>query len=95
MRGKDRATLRAQAHHLDPIVHLGVSGITGAVVASLDDALRTHELVKVQLGKHLEIAPKTAAAELAAATQSEVIQVIGRICVLYRKAPEESSTARR
>jgi RNA-binding protein len=95
MRGKDRAALRAEAHHLDPIVHLGVGGITAGVVASLDDALRTHELVKVQLGKHLEITPKEAAGELAAATESEVIQVIGRTCVLYRKAPQESSTSSR
>jgi RNA-binding protein len=95
MRGKDRAVLRAEAHHLDPIVHLGVGGITAPVVASLDDALRTHELVKVQLGKHLDVSPKEAAGQLAAATQSEVIQVIGRTCVLYRKAPEESSSARR
>ncbi|MEW5917078.1 MAG: YhbY family RNA-binding protein [Gemmatimonadota bacterium] len=95
MRGKDRAALRAEAHHLDPIVHLGVSGITSAVVASLDDALRTHELVKVQLGKHLDIPAKDAAGQLAAATQSEVIQVIGRTCVLFRKAPAEKAPANR
>jgi RNA-binding protein len=91
MRGKDRAALRAQAHHLDPIVHVGVGGLTAAVIATLDDALRTHELVKVQLGKHLEVKPKDAAGELAAATASEVVQVIGRTCTLYRPKPEASA----
>ena len=52
MRGKDRAALRKAAHHLEAIVHVGQGGVTAAVIASLDDALRTHELVKVQLGKH-------------------------------------------
>ena len=89
MRGKERAELRAAAHHLDPIVHVGQGGISGAVTASLDDALRTHELVKVQLGKHLDLTPKDAANELARATESEVIQVIGRTCTLYRPKPRE------
>lgn len=87
MRGKDRATLRSAAHHLDPIVHVGQSGLTRAVITSLDDALRTHELVKVQLGKRLDISAKDAAAHLAAATDAEVIQVIGHTCTVYRPKP--------
>lgn len=89
MRGKDRATLRSAAHHLDPIVHVGQSGLTKAVIASLDDALRTHELVKVQLGKRLDISAKDAAAHLASATNAEVIQVIGHTCTLYRAKPDQ------
>ena len=85
MRGKDRATLRSAAHHLDPIVHVGQGGLTKAVIASLDDALRTHELVKIQLGKRLDIPAKDAAAHLAAATDAEVIQVIGHTCTVYRQ----------
>jgi RNA-binding protein len=87
VRGKDRAALRAEAHHLDPIVHLGQGGITPAVLTSLDDALRTHELVKVQLGKKLDVSAKEAAAKLAAATDAEVVQVIGHTCTLYRQKP--------
>ena len=90
MRGKDRATLRSAAHHLDPIVHVGHGGLTKAVIASLDDALRTHELVKVQLGKRLDISAKDAAAHLAAATGAEVIQVIGHTTTLYRPQPDNT-----
>jgi RNA-binding protein len=57
MKGSDRAALRAEAHHLDPTVHVGQHGITPAVIGSLDDALRTHELVKVKLGKGAELGP--------------------------------------
>jgi RNA-binding protein len=95
MRGKDRATLRAAAHHLDPIVHVGHGGITRTVISSLDDALRTHELVKVQLGKKLDVSAKDAAAHLAAATHAEVIQVIGHTCTVYRPKPEKESAKSR
>jgi RNA-binding protein len=88
MKGSERAELRAEAHHLDPTVHVGQHGITPSVISSLDDALRTHELVKVKLGKGSETKPKDAAGELATATESEVIQVIGRTATLYRENPE-------
>jgi RNA-binding protein len=72
--GKDRAALRAEAHHLTPLVHVGQYGLSPTVIQSLDDALRTHELVKVQLGRNADVAAKDAAAELAAATDATVIQ---------------------
>lgn len=89
MRGKDRAALRKAAHHLEAIVHVGQGGVTAAVIASLDDALRTHELVKVQLGKRLDMSARDAANQLAAATTSEVVQVIGKTCTVYRPKPDE------
>ena len=88
MKGSVRAGLRAEAHHLDPTVHVGQHGITPALVSSLDDALRTRELVKVKLGKGAEVKPKEAAGELAAATGSEVVQVIGRTATFYRENPD-------
>jgi RNA-binding protein len=86
--GKERAELRAEAHHLDALVHLGHQGITPALVQSLDDTLRTHELVKVQLARQAEVDARDAAGELARAVGAEVVQVIGRTCTLYRENPE-------
>ena len=88
MKGSERAEFRAEAHHLQPTVHVGQHGITPALVSSLDDALRTHELVKVKLGKTVDVKAKDAARELATATGSEVIQVIGRTATFYRENPE-------
>src|SRR2546425_7360655 len=48
---KERAELRAHAHHLPVMVHIGHQGVTDSVRQSLDDALRTKELVKIQLSK--------------------------------------------
>jgi len=88
MKGKERAELRGEAHHLDPTVHVGQHGLTPTLIASLDDALRTHELVKVKLGKSADLKAKDAAGQLAAATTSEVVQVIGRTATFYRENPD-------
>jgi RNA-binding protein len=85
---KTRAELRAEAHHLAPAVHVGHQGITDTVRQSLDDALRTRELVKIQFSKNTDTDVKTAANELATALEAEVVQVIGRTATLYRKNPE-------
>ena len=85
---KDRAALRAQAHHLVSMVHVGQFGLSETVVQTLDDALRTHELVKVQLGRNADVTPKEAAATLADRTGSDVVQVIGKTATFYRHNPE-------
>jgi putative YhbY family RNA-binding protein len=86
--GKERAELRSEAHHLTPLVHVGHQGITPNVVQALDDALRTRELVKVQLTRTVDASAKDAAQELATATKSEVVQTIGKTATLYRENPE-------
>lgn len=88
MTGKARAELRAEAHHLDVQVHVGHAGLTPALLKSLDDVLRTRELVKVQVAKGGELSAKEAATDAASALNAEVIQVIGRTCTLYRENPE-------
>jgi RNA-binding protein len=88
LRGKERAELRSEAHHLTPTVHIGQHGLTPALINSLDDALRTRELVKVKLGNKDDVKPKDVANALALATNSEVVQVIGRTATLFRENAE-------
>jgi RNA-binding protein len=88
MNGKERAELRAEAHHLDPVVHVGHQGLTPTVIGSLDDALRTRELVKVKITNKDVIKPKDAANALALATNSAVVQVIGRTATFFRENPD-------
>jgi RNA-binding protein len=88
LKGKERAELRSEAHHLTPTVHIGQHGLTPALINSLDDALRTRELVKVKLGNKGDVKPKDVASALALATRSDVVQVIGRTATLFRENPE-------
>ena len=85
---KERAALRAEAHRLSATVHVGHHGLTDAVRQSLDDALRTHELVKIQFTKTADVTVKDAANDLARAIGADVVQVIGRTATLFRENPE-------
>jgi RNA-binding protein len=85
---KERAELRAEAHHLHPLVHVGHQGLTDALRQALDDALRTHELVKVALARSTDVSAKDAAQQLAEQLGADVVQTIGRTCTLYRENPD-------
>lgn len=88
MTGKDRAALRSEAHHLKSLVHIGHSGLTPALLKSLDDVLRTHELVKAQVAQAGELSARDAANDVAEQLKAEVIQVIGRTFTVYRENSE-------
>jgi len=85
---KERAELRAEAHRLSPLVHIGHQGLTDALLQALDDALRTHELVKVALARTTDVSAKEASAAIAEKLGADVVQTIGRTCTLYRHNPE-------
>ena len=87
MSGKMRASLRAECNGLQATVHVGKEGLTQALIQSLDDALRTRELVKVQLNKNADVTAREAATDLAKRVKAEVIQVIGKTASLYRHNP--------
>ncbi len=40
--------LKAQAHHLKPIVLVGKNGITDSILKEIDAALEAHELIKIK-----------------------------------------------
>ncbi len=88
MNSKERASLRTEAQRLSPLVHVGHAGVTDAIVKTMDDVLRTHELVKVDISRNLAAPIKEVANALADATGSEVVQVIGRKATLFRDNPE-------
>jgi RNA-binding protein len=85
---KERAALRGEAQKLSATVHIGQHGLTHAVRETVDDALRTHELVKIQFTKNADVTVKDAANDLAAQLKADVVQVIGKTSTLYRENPE-------
>ena len=85
---KDRADLRKHAHHLPVMVHIGHQGVTETVRQTLDDTLRTRELVKIQFSKNADAKAKDAANDLARELEADVVQTIGRTATLFRLNPE-------
>ncbi len=89
MTGKERAAYRAQANTLEPLFQIGKSGVTEAVAAQLMTAYNTRELVKIRvLLDSSPDMPRAAAQKLAEMTESEIIQVIGGVVVLFKENKE-------
>jgi RNA-binding protein len=84
-----RAHLKSLAHSLAPVVQVGAEGITPGVCRAATVALEDHELIKVRLGQAYEGERDDAAQELVAGTGSQLVQVIGRIVVLYRRRSKD------
>jgi RNA-binding protein len=87
---KERKALKARAHALDPVVHIGGKGLTDAVVAEIDRALNAHELIKVRAGAMDRDEREAALAAIAGRLGAEAVQHIGKVFVLYRQNPEEA-----
>ena len=82
---KQRAQLRSMANDLDTIVHIGKDGIGPNLTRQAEDALEARELIKGKVLENSPLSPREGAEELARATRSEVVQVIGAKFVLYRE----------
>ena len=83
---KQRAQLRGLANSIDTILQVGKDGIGENLIKQANDALEARELIKGRvLDNNIEYDARAAAEELAVATRSEVVQVIGSKFVLYRE----------
>lgn len=87
--GKQRAYLRSLANPMDTILIVGKSGLGDEITKQADDALTARELIKGSVLESSPITSREAADQLAAATRSEVVQVIGSRFVLYRRNPKQ------
>lgn len=89
----ERARLRGLAHSLKPILQVGMEGVSGPFLASLDEAFNTRELLKVRVLDTSDLTVKEAARDIAEALPPvEVVQTIGHVVVLYRPFPEEQES---
>ena len=85
MTGKERARLKSLASMEDTIIHVGKSGITPSVIASVDAALAARELVKGRVLESSMLTAREACEQLSEACGAEPVQAIGTKFVLYRK----------
>jgi putative YhbY family RNA-binding protein len=86
----ERKKLKARAHALDPIIHLGGKGLTEAVIAEIGRALEAHELIKVRAGSMERDERAAAFTEICTRLAAQPVQHIGKVLVLYRKKREDS-----
>jgi RNA-binding protein len=89
---RERTHLKGRAHALEPIVHVGQSGLTDAVMVELERALTAHELIKVKINGSDRRARAATAEAICTRTDAVAVQSVGKIIVLWRPAPEQAST---
>lgn len=89
MTSKERAELKSQAMELDSIFQIGKSSLIPSQVEAIRDALKKRELIKISVLKNCADEPGELARLVAERTGSEVVQVIGKKIVLYKKNPEK------
>ncbi len=81
-----RKHLKALAHARKPVVLVGNAGVTDAVVKETERAIERHELLKVRLPAVERDERSEMARKLSDAVEAELVQEIGRVAVLYRRA---------
>lgn len=86
---KQRAQLRGIASTYETIFQVGKGGVNEAMCRDIGEALRKRELIKIKVLENSGYTSREAAEEIAAATDSEVVQVIGSKFVLFKRNPKE------
>ncbi|HEZ7986173.1 MAG TPA: ribosome assembly RNA-binding protein YhbY [Ruminococcus sp.] len=85
---KQRAYLRGIASTYETIFQVGKGGVNEAMCRDIGEALRKRELIKIKVLENSGYTSREAAEEIAAATESEVVQVIGSKFVLFKRNPK-------
>ena len=82
----DKKYLRSLGHQLKPVVTVAGNGLTETVLAELERALGDHELIKVKLAVGDRDAKKAIVNEICLQSTAILIQSIGHMILLFRKA---------
>ena len=87
--GKQKSFLRSMGMKLDPVVNIGKEGITPTVVQAVREAIKKRELIKVRVLQNCEEEPKDAITVLAERSDVNLVQVIGRNGLFYKRNQEK------
>ena len=84
-----RRLLRASGHALQAVVQIGKGGTNEAVIVQVAQALLDHELIKVKLGQECPETRFEVAERLGEGPGVNVVQILGRTILLYKRHPKE------
>ena len=86
---KQRATLRALANVIDPVMQIGKEGLTENSLVQIKALFEARELFKIKILKNCDYQPKELAEEIQNQTNCEIVQCIGSRIVLYKKSTKK------
>ena len=83
--GKQKSFLRSLGMKLEPVVNIGKEGLTPTVVAAAREVIRKRELIKVRVLQNSPEEPADAIELLAERADANLVQVIGRNGLLFKR----------
>ena len=84
--------LRGLGHHLKPVVWVGQHGLSNNVMLEIEQALDSHELIKVKVAADRDTR-RTLSGQICEKTDADLIQGIGQMLVLFRRNPDKPRIA--
>ena len=85
---KQRAKLRSMAQSYEPIFFIGKSGLSDEIINQLENAINARELIKLGVQENCEYSAREAADLIAPKLDADVVAVIGRKFVLWRRSKD-------
>lgn len=86
--GKQKKFLKGLGHHLAPLISIGKEGLTVNVIKATQQELLIRELIKVKIGNNSSLNKDKVAELLPEATDSQLVQLIGKTMLIYKKNPK-------
>ena len=88
--GKQKSFLRGLGQKLEPVVMVGKEGVTPTVVQSAREAIKKRELIKVRVLQNCMEEPEDALTMLAERADANLVQIIGRNGLFYKRNFEKT-----
>ena len=83
--GKQKSFLRSMGQKLEPVVMMGKEGVTPTVVEAAREAIKKRELIKVRVLQNCMEEPDDAITMLAERADVNLVQIIGRNGLLFKR----------
>ncbi|BAL84032.1 hypothetical protein SELR_23240 [Selenomonas ruminantium subsp. lactilytica TAM6421] len=83
--GKQKSFLRSMGQKLEPVVMMGKEGVTPTVVEAAREAIKKRELIKVRVLQNCMEEPEDAITMLAERADVNLVQIIGRNGLLFKR----------
>ena len=88
LNGKQKRYLRSLTNEEKATLQIGKEGLSKNLIKTVDNYLKVHEIMKIAVLKTCPSQIKEVAFDLSHATNSDIVQIIGRVMILYRPSKE-------
>ena len=91
LNSKQRAYLRGLANSIQPIYQVGKGGVSETMLEQLSLTLEARKLIKITVLETCEFSAREVADGMESALNCDVISVVGRKVVLYRRSEKKQT----